>query len=224
MAIQRKLMKGLMGQCEKPRGLLGRFFAWGMNRGHHEIMDWGLTLFSIKPGDVVLDVGCGGGGLIRKMSGLAVKGKVFGVDYSEVSVAVAKKTNTKGVAEGRVDVRRGSVAALPYPEDEFDLVTAMETHYFWPGFVACLKECRRVLKPGGRLVILAESYKGGKFDKRNEEWMSLGRLNNLGVDDFRRDFAAAGFGDIRVLEKYEKGLLCAMGSKAEAESGENGPG
>jgi len=45
----------------------------------------------------------------------------------------------------------------------FDLVTAIETQYYWPDLVNDMREILRVLAPGGTLVIIAESYKNGKF-------------------------------------------------------------
>jgi ubiquinone/menaquinone biosynthesis C-methylase UbiE len=50
---------------------------------------------------------------------------------------------------------------LPFPDGLFDLVTAVETHYFWPDLPADMREIQRVLRPGGTLVVLAEAYKGG---------------------------------------------------------------
>ena len=57
----------------------------------------------------------------------------------------------------RVFVCQGSVEALPYGDQEFDLVTAVETIYFWPNLPHCLQEVRRVLKPGGRFVVMVEA-------------------------------------------------------------------
>jgi SAM-dependent methyltransferase len=58
----------------------------------------------------------------------------------------------------------------------FDLVTAVESHYFWPDLVSDMKELFRVLKPGGMLVMMGGEYKGGRYDERNEQWVELARL------------------------------------------------
>ena len=53
-------------------------------------------------------------------------------------------------------VTQGSAEILPYKDGAFDLVTAVETVYFWPNLANCLQEVRRVLKPGGRFAIMVE--------------------------------------------------------------------
>jgi ubiquinone/menaquinone biosynthesis C-methylase UbiE len=97
---------------------------------------------------------------IRKLATMAAAGKVYGLDYSEVSVAVAKKTNAPWIASGRVALRQGSVSQIPFPNHTFDLVTAVETHYFWPDLPAGTRGVLRVLKAGGRFLLIAEVYRG----------------------------------------------------------------
>jgi len=64
---------------------------------------------------------------------------------------VATSVNQRYINTGRVEILRASVESLPFSDDMFDLVTAVETYYFWPDLVENLKEIRRVLKPGGAL-------------------------------------------------------------------------
>lgn len=103
---------------------------WNMNSRHSGVTDWGLTHVSIEKTDIILDVGCGGGRTLSKLSAIASEGKVYGIDYSEASVAASKRTNARWVTMGRVEVLHGSVSRLPFREGMFDLVTAVETH-FW---------------------------------------------------------------------------------------------
>jgi SAM-dependent methyltransferase len=56
----------------------------------------------------------------------------------------------------QVFIQQGSVTELPYDDWKFDLVTAVETVYFWPNLPECIKEVYRVLKPGGRFAIMVE--------------------------------------------------------------------
>ena len=62
------LIDKLLNQCSKPTGWLGRFSLWTMNIRHAKLTDWGLEHVSIKRGDVILDVGCGGGRTVRKLA------------------------------------------------------------------------------------------------------------------------------------------------------------
>jgi SAM-dependent methyltransferase len=50
------------------------------------------------------------------------------------------------------------------PDDKFDLVTALETQYYWPDLVTDMQEILRVLKPGGALLIIVESYQKGSYN------------------------------------------------------------
>jgi ubiquinone/menaquinone biosynthesis C-methylase UbiE len=94
------------------------------------------------------------------LAALATQGKIYGVDYSGDSVAATKSFNAQSIAAGRVEVRHGSVSQLPFSNGMFDLVTAVETHFWWPNLPADMLEIFRVLKPGGTLIVIAEVYKG----------------------------------------------------------------
>src|SRR5580704_4755328 len=149
-----------VSQCQKPRGWLGRFTLWRMNSSHSKLTDWGLANISIEKHYAILDVGCGGGRTVSKLASIAAQGKVYGIDYSEESVAATKKTNARSIEAGSVEVRHGSVSQLPFSDGMFDLVTAVETHFWWPNLRADMREIFRVLKRGGTLIVVAEVYKG----------------------------------------------------------------
>ena len=151
--------------------------------------------------------------LIQGSAAVAAEGKVYGVDHSEQSVAAARRTNRQGIAEGRVEIRQASVSALPFPDGIFDVVTAVETHYFWPDLPADMREILRVLKPGGTLVVLAEAYKGGKHDQWLQKVAELTKMVFLTAEEHRELFSNAGYLDVRVMERPDKGWICAMGRK-----------
>lgn len=113
----------------------------------------------MQPADHVLDVGCGGGMAIKLIARIAMGGFVAGVDYSEVMVQQARKRNAAAVRAGRVEVRYGDISALPFDDESFDKVCAIESFYFWPNPIANLKEVHRVLKPSGLVAIAMEGSK-----------------------------------------------------------------
>src|SRR5689334_7353620 len=84
-------------QCQNPSGWLGRFVVWNMNSRHSKVTDWGLSPLAIQKHHTILDVGCGGGRTVSKLASVATDGKVFGLDYSKTSVAVASKVNRRWV-------------------------------------------------------------------------------------------------------------------------------
>ena len=207
----------LIGQCRKPSGFFGRFVLWDMNRHHSKLTDWGLSHVAIKKTDTILDVGCGGGRTISKLAQMASDGKAYGIDYSEESVTASHRRNTRWIDIGRVSIREGTVSQLQFENNTFDLVTAIETHLFWPDLPNDFREIYRVLKPLGALLIVAEIYKGGKhlegvrkktFDKHLAANMSL-----LTPEEHREMFANAGFVDVEIFEQREKGWICGLGRK-----------
>ena len=207
-------MSKLLKQCRKPTGWLGRSVARGMNISHSKLTSWGLNHISIREDATVLDIGCGGGGTIKKLAQIVIKGKVYGIDYSEDSVKISQNANKGAIQAGRVEIRQGSVSCLPYPENTFDLITAIETHYFWPNLVNDLKEVLRVLKPGGTLIMMGGEYKGGKYDERNQKWVEFGNMTYHRVDEFKQLIFDAGYIKAQVFEEYDKGWICGIGEKA----------
>lgn len=208
----------LLRQCGKPSGWLGRLNLWSMNRRHSKVTEWGLKHVSIQSRDTFLDVGCGGGMTIARLAAVATEGKVYGVDYSEESVAVSRRTNQQAIDAGRVEIQHAPVSHLPFPDQMFDLVTAVETHYYWPDLIADLREALRVLKPGGKFVLIAEAYKGGKYDRllqRLEELQRQGIMKyaHLTVEEHRELLSKAGYSDVQVFEEYDKGWLRVTGRK-----------
>jgi ubiquinone/menaquinone biosynthesis C-methylase UbiE len=208
----------LLRQCGKPTGWLGRLNLWSMNRRHSRVTEWGLSHVSIQKRDTILDVGCGGGATIARLGALASEGKIYGVDYSEASVAASRRRNQRLIFAGRAEVLHASVSKLPFPDNLFDLVTAVETHYYWPNLTSDMQGTLRVLKPGGTLVLIAEAYKGGKYDRllrRLEELQRRGimRYAHLTPSEHSALLLTAGYSDVQIFEHYEKGWLCVTGRK-----------
>ncbi|MFI5371349.1 MAG: class I SAM-dependent methyltransferase [Candidatus Eisenbacteria bacterium] len=210
-------------QVRKPIRWIGAPFLRAMNASHSALTDWGLGHVRIDPGWSILDVGCGGGRTIAKMAATATGGKVFGVDYAAESVRVASALNAAEIRAGRVEIRQASVSHLPFPDATFDLVTAIETHYYWPDLGHDVGEIRRVLKPGGTLLVIAESFKGGRNDLVEGPVMKLLGATRLTVDGHRELLTAAGFGDVQVLEERRHGWLAALGKRPAAVPAEFSP-
>ncbi|HEY4363621.1 MAG TPA: class I SAM-dependent methyltransferase [Bryobacteraceae bacterium] len=203
----------VLRQCRKPSGWLGRGMVKTMNRSHAALTAWGLEHIPIRDRDTVLDIGCGGGQTVGRLAALTPRGKVHAVDYSAASVAATRAHNLAEVESGHVQVQEASVSRLPFDNDFFDAITAIETHYYWPDYVNDLREVCRVLKPGGSLLIVAESY-------RREGGHARG-MKLLGGTDFtptnhRDSLTQAGYTAVEVFLK--KGWLCALARKPDPAS------
>lgn len=195
-------MKSILQNTRKPTGFWGRAILRGMNAGHAQLADWGLSHLSPAPGARVLDIGCGGGANIEKLLSLCPNGFVDGVDYSEESVKMSRKKNAAALGK-RCEVVQGNVMALPYEDGLFDVVTAFETVYFWPDLSVAFLQVHRVLEPGGVFLLVCE-----ESNPENTAWTD--RIDGMKIysgDDLENRLRSAGFTDI-VAHQQKKGWLC----------------
>jgi SAM-dependent methyltransferase len=199
-------------QCRRPTGWLGRRVARAMNVSHGGLTRWGLQHLQIEPAARILDIGCGGGQTVRTLSAMAPSGHVDGVDYAPASLTVARQRNKDLVDAGRVALQRATVSQLPFADASFDLATAVETHYYWPDLSKDFREVLRVLKPGGRFAIIAETYKGRSFDWLYRPVMTgLLRANYLTLEEHGDALRKSGFADVEVRADRVRGWVCAIG-------------
>ena len=207
------LVAWLFRQVRKPSGWLGRRMVRAMNLGHAKMTDWGLQQVTVSRNATILDIGCGGGSMVHKLAELVPEGKVIGLDYSAASVAVSRETNAEQIKVGRVQIEQGSVAALPFSDCTFDIVTAIETHYYWPDLPANMQEVRRVLKPGGEFALIAETYRGGPFRWLYGAVMPLLRAAFLTDEEHRNLLAQAGFIEVATKHLPGKNWILATGRR-----------
>jgi SAM-dependent methyltransferase len=213
MNIIIKLKQQRLNNARKPNGRLGRLLISAMNISHNKLTGWGLSHLSIGKQDVILDVGCGGGGTVQKLAKIATNGKVYGIDFSNESVMVSSMTNKQFIQTGSVEIQQSSVSCLPFSDSIFDIVTAVNTHNYWPDLVTDMQEILRVLKSGGKLVIIGSVYKGGKFDKRNQKFAELIEIVFPSPNELHELFLRAGYSEIQMFEKYNCGWICGIGKK-----------
>jgi ubiquinone/menaquinone biosynthesis C-methylase UbiE len=212
------ILNRLLSQCKRPSGAFGRVMARGMNRAHSPLTKWALGQIEVADTAIVLDIGCGGGRTVDRLANMAVNGWVVGLDYSEDSVLVSRRKNSRHIHNGRAEICHASVSFIPYEDNTFDLLTAVETFYFWPAPDADLLEVKRVLKPGGQLLIACAMYKGGKHDKRNQRFVDEINMTYLSVDEFRALLTSSGFDRVQAVVDYDRGWICATARKSELSS------
>ena len=208
------ILNRLLSQCKRPSGSFGRMLARGMNSAHSPLTRWALGHIEVAADSAALDVGCGGGRTVDRLAKMAVDGWVVGLDYSEDSVFVSRRKNANHIRNGRVEICHASVSSIPYPDRTFDLVTAVETFYFWPAPDTDLLEVRRVTKPGGQILVACTMYKGGKYERRNQKFVNEINMTYLSVDEFRDLLEGSGFAEVHVFVEYDKGWICAVARKA----------
>lgn len=148
--------------------------------------------------DRIIDIGCGAGGLSRKLAQIVTEGEVVGLDISEGYI---KKLNYSKERDRSGDYKNlafalASAEDIPYPDNYFDHAVVSESFGFWHEPEKGLKEIRRVMKPGGKLYIV-NSY------KEAQAWVRIGvKFFNLFMaykeklyssQELREFFERAGF-------------------------------
>ena len=158
----------------------------------------------LKPGEKVLDVGCGTGGVtIPAKLRVGKTGEAAGIDPAPEMIAVARRKANR--AELEIDFRVGVIESLPYPDETFDAVTSSMMMHHLPKHlqVTGLSEIRRVLKPGGRLLIADMMRPSTSFRK---QFTSLvlrhGHATQFGIEDLQELIQKAGFEEIKQLDTH----------------------
>jgi ubiquinone/menaquinone biosynthesis C-methylase UbiE len=114
---------------------------------------WTVELLAAEPQDRILEIGFGPGLAIEQLARQVTNGIVAGVDFSRAMVAAARARNLSAIRRGRVDLRCGQAAQLPFGDALFDKAFSIHSIYFWPEPERALKEIWRVLRPGGKLIL-----------------------------------------------------------------------
>lgn len=205
------LYKNFVSQTRKPEGTLGKMMVNGMNGGHAKMADWGIAHLIIDSPSEVLEIGCGGGRNAGEILKKYPSGYVTAIDYSEVSVAKARDYNKEAIEAKKMEVNQGNVSALNLPEEKFDLATAFETIYFWPGLERCFSEVARVLKTGGSFMIVNESDGTDSASLKFEK--IIDGMKCYTIDDIKSALKTAGFSDIKSFHHETKPWITVIATK-----------
>ncbi len=174
----------------KPKGLLGQLGGQLMSRDR-QLPLWVLDLLEIHPSDAVLEVGSGAGLGLELASQRAHQGWVVGVDPSATMVKMAERCNRAQIEAGRIEIRLGSVEALPVEDAAFDKAMAMNSLHLWPDPGAGLRQIRCKLRSGGHIAL------------------AITRFSYASPAKFEQHLREAGFADVQIYTG-EQGT-CAVG-------------
>ena len=192
-------------QAANPQGIVGRVIAQIMSWETSALNVEAVALLGVAQADRVLEVGFAHGLTVERIAAAAPEGFVAGVDVSESMTRVAASRNRRAVNAGRVELRTGTSASLPFDDAVFDKALAVHTVYFWNDVPTHLRELRRVLRPGARFVLAftpstsarAEQFPASVYTFYDEPTL-LGML------------AAAGFSETEVRHVGEAVLVATQ--------------
>ncbi len=148
----RPLTRYLSEQAAHPLGLGGPLIGRLWVKETATTNDAALALLAPGPGEDILEIGFGPG---RASGLLAERGaRVTGVDVSEEMVRLAGRRNAELVRTGALTLHRGDGVTLPVDDNSQDAVLSVHNLYFWPQPERTIAEMARVLRPGGRILLV----------------------------------------------------------------------
>jgi ubiquinone/menaquinone biosynthesis C-methylase UbiE len=156
--------------------LAGRIIGVGQDllcRRMHKTLLYGMGLL---PTDNIIELGFGTGGLTRMIAAALPQGFVAGVDPSPRMWEIARRRNQRAIRERRVDLRVCDPALLPWEQSRFDKAIAINTYQSWPFPGDVLRGLRRVLRPGGAIIMTVRNGSAEVLATLKEAGFSYGQL------------------------------------------------
>jgi SAM-dependent methyltransferase len=184
-------------QLARPSGWVGkRWMAHMFNSANRTMLDAAVEAVDAKPGERIVDAGFGGGYALDRLRERVAPQRPVGV---EIAVAMIEAGRARW--GDTVELHLSDVAAMPFPDGWCDGVLSVNTLYFWPDPLAALREIRRVLRPGGRLVLGIRSP--GMMRLAPVTWFGFRLYSVRRAQEMVR---AAGF-TVEVIEKVKGELI-----------------
>jgi ubiquinone/menaquinone biosynthesis C-methylase UbiE len=197
----------------KPSGWLGKLM-YRKPIGHYGFFRVAIERLQLQPEDIFLEIGCGGGALLDMV--LQTVQQACGIDHSPDMVELARQKNGKALSEGCVEIIQGDIEALPWAENHFTCAAGVEVLYFIENPRQVSEELCRVLKPGGRLVLVT----GAQPKSALANWALAVWLRDLRFhpnDELASALRQAGFQTVQVERiarsehtSYAHQLACAV--------------
>lgn len=163
----------------RPRGLPGRIGGWIMTRTSNHLPGEAVAALQLGEAERVIEVGCGPGLGLAEAAKVVSHGLVVGVDPSRVMREQAARRNQSQMPP--VKVVQGTAGALPFDDESFDAAFSTNSFQLWPDPKCGASEVRRVLRPGGRVLIALSRY---AWPLKSPDIQTI--LESAGFEDVRR--------------------------------------
>ena len=177
------------GQFKKPTGWLGHLVGWSMSFKNNDRANWTFENLRLKESDNLLEIGFGAGVTLNKVAKDLTTGFIAGIDYSEIMLKQASKRNKIYIKRGKVKLEYGTVWDLKYPENYFDTIYGSNVHFFWEDPVNEFRHLVKLLKPGGRLIMVFQPrWAKSENEVKQVAEMTKKQYEEIGLTNIEVDF------------------------------------
>ena len=153
------LTEFLINQSQKPSGLIGRVITKIWSFYFKKLSLWAIKQTTISDNYRILEIGYGGGSTIKNLLALNKNLEIHGIDISKESYRTAQRVHSDSIRKGSVQLKIGNVENMPYQNNYFDRIFAIQTHIFWKDIKKSFQEVYRVLSSNSTLIIASEKEK-----------------------------------------------------------------
>ena len=153
------LTEFLIKQSQKPSGLIGRVITKIWSFYFKKLSLWAIKQTTISDNYRILEIGYGGGSTIKNLLALNKNLEIHGIDISKESYRTAQRVHSDSIRKGSVQLKIGNVENMPYQNNYFDSIFAIQTHIFWKDIKKSFQEVYRVLSSNSTLIIASEKEK-----------------------------------------------------------------
>ena len=153
------LTEFLIKQSQKPSGLIGRVITKIWSFYFKKLSLWAIKQTTISDNYRILEIGYGGGSTIKNLLALNKNLEIHGIDISKESYRTAQCVHSDSIRKGSVQLTIGNVENMPYQNNYFDRIFAIQTHIFWKDIKKSFQEVYRVMSSNSTLIIASEKEK-----------------------------------------------------------------
>ena len=177
----------LIYQSKRPSGLVGLWMMKLWNRVYMPMVVWAVSQLDRKKRfHAILDVGVGNGASSKYLKKHFPNSQVLGIDISTTAIKSAEELSEPGLS---FEVK--NVEKTDLPVEEFDLITAFQTHFHWSDLTQAFLELKRILKPDGIILLACEwsklAYYLPDFTKQEKLEYYFSNLDLYLIDSQRKD-------------------------------------
>jgi 2-polyprenyl-3-methyl-5-hydroxy-6-metoxy-1,4-benzoquinol methylase len=173
--------------------------------GASERLTWAVEVLDPRPGERVLEVGCGHGVAVSLVCERLARGEITAIDRSQKMIAIARNRNREEIAAGRATIERSAFPGTDLGGKRFDKVFAVHVAAFWKQPEAMLPAARQLLRRAGRLYL---------FNHSPPQMAGAGAMRRLG-EEIAAALGSHGFRSELVVETGRTGTgVCVIGQPA----------